>query len=504
MIYYLKNYQIKKYNFQTNKVMSVKINNIAKNTSYLTAAMVLQKIISFTYFTLLARNLGPANLGKYYFAISFVTILGVFIDLGLVNVLTREVAKRKEEAGKLLGSVLSLKIPLAILTLGAALLIINLLDYPDITRQLVYLACVAMIADSFTNTFFAVARGFHNLFFESISAILFQIIVLSLGLTAVYLGFNLLWVMGALISASVFNFLYSFTIVWKKIGLKIKPHWDTKLIKAVTALTVPFGIFALFQRFYMHFDTVLLSLLAGDKYVGFYQIAFKIVFALQFLPMAFIASLYPAMSSYWLHNRPQLSITFERALSYLMIISLPISAGVIALADKIVLVFKSDYLAAVLPMQIIILSLLFIFINFPIGSLLNACDRQKHNTFNMVVAAILSIILNFILIPRFQAVGASITVLITNALMTFLGFYWIKNTISYNYKRVIKTFLKVLASALFMGVLVWYLKALVNIFALIILGAIVYFVLLFLLGGFRKEDIISIYNSFMPTKKTNL
>jgi len=103
--------------------MSVKVHNIAKNTSYLTAAMVLQKIISFTYFTLLARNLGPANLGKYYFAISFVTIMGVFIDLGLVNVLTREVAKRKREASKLLGSVLSLKIPLALLTLGAAFLI---------------------------------------------------------------------------------------------------------------------------------------------------------------------------------------------------------------------------------------------------------------------------------------------------------------------------------------------------------------------------------------------
>ncbi len=482
--------------------MSVKVHNIAKNTSYLTAAMVLQKIISFTYFTLLARNLGPANLGKYYFAISFVTIMGVFIDLGLVNVLTREVAKRKREASKLLGSVLSLKIPLALLTLGAAFLIINLLEYPAITRNLVYLACVCMITDSFTTTFFAVARGFHNLIFESLSAILFQLIVLGLGLTAIYSGLNLLWVMGALVSGSIFNFCYSFAIVKHKIKIKIIPSWDKKLIKAVASLTVPFGIFALFQRFYMHLDTVLLSILAGDKYVGFYQIAFKIVFALQFLPMAFIASLYPAMSNYWLNNRSQLSITFERAISYLMIISLPISAGVVALADKIILIFKTNYMSAVLPMQIIILSLLFIFINFPVGSLLNACDRQKQNTLNMVIAAILSVALNLILIPRFQALGASITVLVTNALMTFLGFYWARGAISYNLKKILKTFLKILICALAMGILVWYLKNYLNIFVLIILGAIIYFLLLFAIGGFKKEDIISIYHSFLPAFKS--
>ena len=66
-----------------------KIANIAKNTSYLTLALVFQKIISFTYFTLLARYIGPASLGKYYLALSFTTIFAIFIDLGFANVLIR-------------------------------------------------------------------------------------------------------------------------------------------------------------------------------------------------------------------------------------------------------------------------------------------------------------------------------------------------------------------------------------------------------------------------------
>ena len=152
--------------------------------------------------------------------------------------------------------------------------------------------------------------------------------------------------------------------------------------------------------------------------------------------MAFVASLYPAMSRYWLENRKQLVISFEKALIYLMVISIPISAGVVALADKIILIFNGDYEKAIMPMQIIILSVMFIFINFPIGSLLNACDKQNKNTANMIIATIISIAMNLILIPRFQAVGASITVVVTNLLMAILGIYWAKKTIDFSMKKI--------------------------------------------------------------------
>ncbi len=481
-----------------------KIANIAKNTSYLTLALILQKVISFTYFTLLARNLGPENLGKYYFAISFTTIFAIFIDLGLINVLTREVAKTQERAKKLLGSVLVIKLPLAALALLVVGVMINLMDYSDLVRNLVYLSSACMILDSFSTTFFAVIRGFHNLKFESIASIAFQLIVMSFGLTALYLGMNLYWIMGALVMASTFNFLYSSFILWRKWHIKIIPKYDKVLIKLIIKIAVPFGLFAVFQRVYTYLDSVLLSIMAGDRYVGLYQVAFKIIFALQFLPLAFMAALYPAMSSYWLNNRQQLSITFERAMKYLIIISLPITAGTIVLADKIILIFKSGYGEAILPLQIAIASLLFIFINFPIGSLLNACDKQKINTTNMGIVMVASIILNLLLIPKFQAIGASITVLATNALMFILGIYWVGKIIEYKSGKVIITFLKSLLAILVMGIIVFYLKPLTNIFVITVIGGIIYFILLFLMGGFRKEDVMSIYNSFFNKSKESV
>jgi O-antigen/teichoic acid export membrane protein len=477
--------------------MSEKIINIAKNTSFFTLALVMQKIISFTYFTILANNLVPEDLGKYYFAISFTTIFAIFIDLGLANVLTREVAKTKERSQELLSSVLFLKLLTYLFSIVSLVLLINLLDYPTITRHLVYLSAVCMTLDSFTLTFFAVIRGHHNLKYESITYIIFQIIVIGLGLTFLKLNLGLKWLILALISASAFNFIFSSSLLTFKWKLKIWPKYNPILIKTIISIAVPFALFGILQRLYMYLDTVLLSVIAGDKYVGLYQIAFKIIFAIQFLPMAFIASLYPAFAKYWSKNREQLVISFERAMSYLIIISLPISAGIIFLADKIILLFKPEYIEAVIPLQIIIASLIFNFLNFPIGSLLNACDKQKINTINMGLTLTASVIINLLLINMYQAIGASITVLITNAFMFILGLYWVPKIIEVRPIKIIPVFFKVLFSVVVMVIVILLLKMKLNVFIVIIIGGIVYLSILFLLGGFKKEDIISIFQSFI-------
>lgn len=474
----------------------VKVSNIAKNTSYLTMALVLQKVISFTYFMLLARFLGPESLGKYYLAISLTTIFAIFIDLGFANVLTREVAKSQEQASKWLGNILSLKIPLSFLALLAIFIFINVSGYDGLAKTLIYISAISMVLDSYTSTFFSVARGFHNLKYESISSIIFQLLVLVVGYSALLLGGGLIPAMATLALASVYNFAYSWLILVYRIKVKVRLFWQREAIREILIISWPFAIYGIFQRLYTYLDSVLLSLMVGDIAVGLYQVAFKIIFALQFLPMAFTASLYPALSYYWKNNREQLVISFERAMNYLIIISLPIIVGAIVLADKIVLLFKDGYGEAVLPLQISIISLFFIFLNFPIGSLLNACDKQRKNTFNMGIVVVLSVVLNLILIPIYKVVGASITVLVTNTLMFILGMIQVRKIIVYRAGKNLKMLLKVLSASILMGLIIFYGKEYLNIFIVTLAGGTLYFIFLYLLKAVRYEDVLSIYNSF--------
>lgn len=472
-----------------------KIHNIAKNTSYLTLALIFQKVISFTYFTLLARYLGPADLGKYYFAISFTTIFAIFIDLGLGNVLTREVAKNQEKAARFLGNILTLKAPLALLSVFVAVALANVSQIDPLTKNLIYISAFSMALDSFTWTFFSSARGFHNLKYESIASIVFQLIVLIVGYSALLLGGGLMAAMAALGLASLFNFVYSWTITVFKLKIRVRFAFDKKLLRRIILITCPFAAYAIFQRLYVYLDSVLLAYFAGDEQVGLYQVTFKIINALQFLPLAFTASLYPALSAYWQGGREQLGITFERSLNYLTIISWPIIIGILLLADKIVLLFKTGYEGAILPLQIAIIALFFIFVNFPIGSLLNACDKQGRNTFNIGLVAAVSIILNLIMIPRYQAAGASVVVLVTNALMFFLGVIAVRGVMPYRWRNNLKVLVKTLLAATLMGIMILFSKNSLHIFLIIPLAGAVYFIALYFLQGFKRADIDSVLKS---------
>jgi len=472
-----------------------KIPNIARSTSYLTLALIIQKVISFSYFIILTRALGLEVMGQYYTAISFTTILGIFIDLGLANVLTREVAKSPEGASRWLGNVIGIKIPLAVATFLVALLMAQLLGYEPLVWLLILISAFSMVLDSFTATFFATLRGLHTLKYESLASIIFQALVFVFGGVALYFNQGVLVVIFALVLASTFNFIFSFRALRRELKTPWYPVFNRESWRKIWLLSWPFGMFAIAQRLYLYLDSVLLSNLADFHEVGVYQIAFKIINALQFLPLAFVASLYPAMSAYWLNSRNQLAVSLERALSYLTIISLPIIAGVFALDQAILDIFKAGP-EALWPLRVSILALFFIFVNYPIGSLLNACDRQKKNLLFISTVAFSSFVLNLFLIPRWGALGASITVLLTNGLMFILGIFEVNKIIKYNFKKNLIVVIKSLLAALVMALIVYLGKNYLSLPGAVILGGFTYFFSLYLLGGFSRADILSVKQSF--------
>ena len=82
--------------------------NIVQNTAFLTAALILQKVIAYIFFLALARLLGASGTGEYVAAFSLTGLFSVFVDLGLSNVLVREIARAPHEAHRYFRNVLGL------------------------------------------------------------------------------------------------------------------------------------------------------------------------------------------------------------------------------------------------------------------------------------------------------------------------------------------------------------------------------------------------------------
>jgi len=479
--------------------------NIAKNTTLLTTAYIFQKIFAFIYFTLIARWLGADNIGIYTFAISLTTIMSVFIDFGLSPVLIRESSKFKEKANEYLNNTNTAKLILSVLSYIAVAIIVNLLHKSALTQIMVYIAGLIMILDSFTLSFWAIFRAYQNLKYEAISIVLNQILIVIIGLIGVLLKFPLYILVIALLFGSTFSFLYSFSLLKIKLNFKFKFQYQKNLLKTLFKIALPFALAGIFTRVYSYIDQVLLSTLIGDRALGFYSIAYKATYALQFVPAAFAAAIFPAMSHYYVNARERLQSIFEKSMYFLIIFSIPIAFGTTSLADKIILkLYTAEYEPSILTIQIFIFAVLPIFLSYPVGSLLNSCDKQTVNTINMGITMILNVILNLFLIPKFQQAGAAIATLISLSVLFILNLFWVPKIIKVNFKFLIIKTIKSLFGAIIMAYLIMLLKEKINFLILILLGAIIYGFVLYLIKGFTKEDIKYLWQAIFRKAPENI
>ncbi|MBU4331537.1 flippase [Patescibacteria group bacterium] len=466
------------------------MSKIARNTTYLTAAYVFQKATAFVYFALIARHFGVDLLGKYTFSVFFVMLLSILIDLGLNQVLTREIAKYPEKTNEYFDNIFSFKILLGIVVYGLAIFLVYVLGYPQITKNLVMITGVIMFFDGLTQTMHATMRGHQNLKYESIGTVIYQTVEIGIGACVLLFHWPIYGLAIAILGGSLGNFTYTISRIVNVFKVKIGILFEKAVIKNLLRLAAPFFIAGVFIKVYSHIDSVLLTKLAGDAAMGFYSVPYKLVFSLQVLPMAFGASVYPAFSHYWLKSRELLKNTFEKSFFYLMVTVLPITFRTIALADQIIVkVYSNQYEPSILALKILIISAFFSFLTFPIGALLNACDRQKTNTRNIGIVMVINIVLNLILIPRLSFVGASIAALCSQVLLFTLGLAYVSGIIHYDKKYLGWSFIKIVLASAVMGGLAYLVKDQVHVVFNIAIAGLVYIGMIMVSATVSKSDI---------------
>ncbi|MFA5211035.1 MAG: flippase [Patescibacteria group bacterium] len=454
---------------------------IAKNTVWMTTASVLQKLVAFAYFAIIARNIGAENTGNYFFAMSFTTIFAVFIDLGLTNVLVREGAKKQEKISDYLSAIFFVKVFSAVLSYLSIILAINLMGYGADVKILVFISGLTMITDSIHLSFYGALRAVGNLSFESVSMFISQLLTMILGTVFIYLKFPLYFLMIAFLIPSFLNVIYSGSIIKFKYKTDFKVVYNKEVLKYFFAISIPFALASIFNRIYSYVDSIILSKLAGAEVVGWYSIPYKISYAFQFIPIALVAAVYPRFSEYFYVNKERLRYIFENAVKYLLLLSFPISIGIFVLAKEIVLnIFTAEYENSIIVLRVLIIGLIFTFVNFLLGAFLNACDKQKTQTTLTGIVMLINIVSNLVLIPKYGALGAAISAVFGNIIITIISFLIVPSVMKLSYKFLIKTFFQITLASVVMGVFVCYTKSVSNFYFAILVGVLIYPVLLFI------------------------
>jgi O-antigen/teichoic acid export membrane protein len=490
--------------YSQNGVTILHPDRIAKNTSFLTIALIVQKVLSLGYFVYISRSVGPENIGAYLSALAITTVLGFFIDLNFSQALIRETAKRPEKTSQYLSAAITIKILIAIFAYTLAQLYVRVFHLPVIVQHLVLVTGLIMILDSLTLSFYSIFRGHQKLSYEAVGTVVNKVIVVIVGIIGVRLGYGVLYLVCAILLGSCFNVLYSGYFLFRRVGwiYRVSGIWPD--IRYLAKIVFPwFALGGVFVTIYGYIDQLLLSnpLLVGERgssYLSWYGTAYKLTYAFQFIPAAVVAAVFPAMSAYFMTNTDMLRKTFERSLRYLTLLVVPLSLGIIALADRIIIsAYTRAYSASIRPLQILIIGLVFIFLNYPVGYLLNATDRQRRNTIHIGIAMVTNIVLNIMLIPHFTFVGAAISSTLSSVLLLVLNIRIAYSVVRFHVWSFVMAIGKSLVAAGTMCIGILFLKESVHPFVTILAASLWYFVVLFLIRGFSMNDGKMLYRVVM-------
>lgn len=461
------------------------IKRIFKNTAFLFTSHVVSTILSFVLIVAIARYLGDAGLGKYSFAFAFAGLLSLFSDLGEMDFVLREVSKNKKLSEKYINNLAGLNLCLGVASIIIPSLIILITKEPLHVVYAVMLASVSTFFINYNKVYFVLFRSYEVMEYESVTSVVERIAALILGLAVLMKGYGIVALLLVLTASNVIKFFLSHVIAKRKIS-HVKLSFDKDFWNFLIKNGLPFWFTGVFMSIYFRIDTIMLGFMTNYSVVGWYNAAYKVIDMLGRIPFIATAALFPVMSRLFVSSKDNLKKVFEKSYYYLFILAVPVGIGGMLLSERIIIfVFKSQFKESVIALQILIWAVVFMFVNYLIGFLLNSINKQKLFTLTTGICALFNIILNFILIPYYSYKGAAFATVFTEILNFILLYYFAaKNGYKLN---IFAISAKPIIAGLAMGGFLIYFSN-VHMFILIPIAAIVYFSILFIIKGFSKEE----------------
>lgn len=470
---------------------------VARNTLILTTAMGIARFAALIWVIILARYLHSSVYGIYIFAQTLTGLMPVFSSLGLISILTRDIARNKDITPQYTGNALIVRF-IFLCILGFFLVIgITFLNYPFTTKLIIYLLTVSMIFSSTGETLFGVYQGYEDLRYQSFLLVFVRVVTIIVGIIIIFFSLRagwkaeiiLIWIISGQLVVEILTSLLSIFIVTKKFS-SISFKFDWEISKYLLKEGVPLGIASAFILIYWHIDAILLFFIKGNVATGIYGVPYRILDNLPILVSPFSVATFPILSR--IHQDRERMIVMGRKITQATIIlALPLAIMGTFIAGLIPIIFGKDYQASIKVFQILIWTIVFLFPNYILLYILTALGKQKTNMIATIICAVFNIVLNLIFIRLYTYYACSVITLLTELLMMIICLIAIQRYIG-RLKLEIPA-LKILVSGLFMAGCSYLLllAGKIGVFEWVWLSpltVIVFIGFLFLLKTFDRQD----------------
>lgn len=471
------------------------VKKIIKNTSFLLFSRGIGGLISFIVIVYLARILTTDDFGKINFAMAVIVYFSLISNMGLTLLGTKEIARSKEKISEYLGNVLTLRLGLSIISFTLLFLLVLFLNKSLQVKYLILLYGAAMIPSAFFLDW--AFQGLEKMEYIVLGNALTVVIYLVLVVLFIKTPQQLLLVPCFLFVSNFISAGLLFFIFAKNFG-KPKFGFNFAAYKEILKTAVPMGLIMLMSQVIYYLDTVMLGFMKSDTEVGYYSAAYKIILLLITAISAYHDAVFPVISGYYKTSMDSLKKLNSVSVKLMIIIAIPLALGGTIIAGPVItFVYGVQYKGGIIALQILIWACALILINTAYSRGLFATDRQNDCLKIVAFQALIVIALNFILIPAFGITGAGAAT-VSGELIAFILYFAALKNITF-----ISTYNSVLKPLIASGLIMLFFTAAKgwNVLVLISAGTLIYFICLYAINGFSKEDISLVKSVFAKNKQ---
>ena len=444
---------------------------LAWNTGIQLAGKVVSTLLGLIAIAMMTRYLGQEKFGWYTTVMAFLQFIAILIDFGLVPVTAQMLSEPKYDNARLFKNLLGFRFVTAIVFLGLAPFIALLFPWPIEVKIAVAFTTISMLAVAMNQVLLGYYQTKLKMHVQAIGEVIGRI-VLVIGL--LLLITNQAGFIPIMIIVTVGNVVYSL-YMWL-VASKGTPAgfaFDWHIWKAIACKMWPIAVAIMFNVLYLKGDTVLLTFFTSQEQVGIYGAAYRVIDILAQVAMMVMGIMLPLMAYSFSRNKlDDFTYHLQRAFDGMMFLAIPISLGVISIADDIMYIIAGEqFIQSAVPLRILSIGVFGLFLGAVFGHTAVSINKQKETLWVYASAAVLTIIGYILFIPKYTLLGAAWMTVFSELYVGILLWITVQKFLPVRLSLI--NFFKMLFAGIVMAALLWQLPDMHMLFDIAI-GALVY------------------------------
>jgi O-antigen/teichoic acid export membrane protein len=371
--------------------------------------------------TTVQNVVGSEEYGFYFTILQFSFLLNILLDFGINNFNSRNIAQNRQLLKKHLSSIIVIRLILAVVYFIISVIIAAILGWLQEGIRILFLLLFNQFLLSFILYFRSNLAGLHLFKTDSLISVLdrfLMIVICGLLLwgNITEETFKIEWFVYAQTVSYILTAFIVVLIIINKSG-KFRLNLDTKFFFAILKKSYPFALLTLLMASYSRIDTIFLKQLLEDGNVqaGIFAHGFRILDAASMYGFLFAGLLLPIFARML---KLKESVSQMVVLSYTLII---VPAIILSLSsffyrvEIMDLLYEQHIEESARAFGVLILGFMFFSTSYIFGTLLTANGNLKALNTMALFGIIVNIVLNLILVPKLEALGAAYTSLATQA-----------------------------------------------------------------------------------------